>query len=288
MCVSSSPARLENTAILTSVNDQNEVLSIYENDAANGNDSQEYRGANSMIFAVPSNINNIELVSLKTCPNFLTDLAGFIRNYGSRGLGMGMKGAVKIIDYDDLYTVVIAENASDIPNIINDSPQIPSNRQIQPNQTLFDFFDAYYKKVFLDFYGYTEWSFIIALFNTTSLKRGRVGITYPLPQSNQLFIPGLDCHTGGIPDITNPIDRDHTLIFMLSEISGHSVPVNLNNSTFREPIPNDLKKLFPVPGKAIIVDKVGSNHRNGDWMIHINDLKDGVLIKRKLYSVNNL
>lgn len=106
---------------------------------------------------------------------------------------------VLVFDYG-LYTVVLAKNAKDIPDALT---RVPAERRPEVNQELFDYYDG----------TFPNWSIALCCFNNAEAQVSQPMLMWYKPKyPNLVILPGLDCHTGKIPDKHHLVEVDHRII----------------------------------------------------------------------------
>lgn len=223
---------------------------------------------NAMILPIPDAVANIELIDTTTCPNFLKDIRSALTprtRSTSRGafLGGADSKSVRIINFD-VYTIVIAKNARDLTKAVA-SDAVPADRRPAINAAIIK---AYTK-------WYPGWAIAVCCFSNTDAKRAKpLLFSYePTKQDDPdfLFVPTLDCHDGGVPDLTAKVDVDHTIFVGIADFPGdHGLTVFYSDGE----IAPGIRELLPrkVNGKVVT-----GQYRNGDVVFKRSDLKAGIV-----------
>lgn len=223
---------------------------------------------NAMILPIPDAVGNIELIDTTTCPNFLKDIRSALTPRGrgmTRGafLGGADSKSVRIINFD-VYTIVIAKNARDLTKAVA-SDAVPADRRPAINSAIIK---AYTK-------WYPGWAIAVCCFSNTEAKRAKpLLFSYePTKQVDPdfLFVPTLDCHDGGVPDLTAKVDVDHTIFVGIGDFpESHGMTVLYSDSE----IAPGIRELLPrqVNGKV-----VSGQYRNGDVVFKRSELQAGIV-----------
>lgn len=116
---------------------------------------------------------------------------------GSRGIS-----ELRVEDYGD-YTVVLAQYPSDILAALE---QVPAHRRPKRTSKLEELVDWYRVN-------YPDYVFALACFAEGATPRHPIVVEYVPDSDDLLFIPGLDCHTGEIPQVGQMMQRDFRVAF---------------------------------------------------------------------------
>lgn len=164
-------------------------------------------GGNAMILpfpCVPRTMSRQNVLDTESCPHILKDMAKAVKPMPTaRSLGFASQsyGAapVEIFEAAGIYTVVLAQDARDIPAALG---QVPEEKRPKPNPELFE---AYAK-------WYPDWTIALCCFNNEDLKEARPLLWWYQPLNpEKLFLPAVDCHTGKVPKLEAKVMVDHTL-----------------------------------------------------------------------------
>ncbi len=250
MCVSVSHANLSDTTLLINLANHptlGEVFVLgYENTAMNLNPSG---GGNAMILHLPAGqpMSQANFLDTRNARHILADMREAVipRNRGSFEKGSLSFGAdVQVFEYD-IYTVVLAQNALQIPEVLR-SGLVPADRMPDLNEALF----AFYAK------RYPLHSIALCCFNTREAKKAAPMLLYYHPLDAKMFVaPALDCHTGDIPNLNERVDVDHWVLASSYKMMGGS-PVHYTDdvSALRDFLPTH------VIGKHFV-----GAQKNGDF-----------------------
>ncbi|TSC83247.1 MAG: hypothetical protein G01um101419_77 [Parcubacteria group bacterium Gr01-1014_19] len=206
MCVSLAPAHLSKTILYVGealVDRKNIHVLGYQNRAQN-----LAPGANAMILPFPAEYGSMtpkNILSTKDCPNILKDMERALTpvrrtlSLGADSMTRGAKGIVQVFQHD-IYTIVLAEDARDIPGALK---LVPKDKRPKLNKKIFD---AYAK-------WYPGWAIALCCFNNKDSAEAKPMLWwYDAVDHGNFFAPALDCHTGDVPDLTALVDVDHTIV----------------------------------------------------------------------------
>jgi hypothetical protein len=161
--------------------------------SANMMDGAAYKPIGRMLYdATPGFFEHV----MKVLMSILASVAS-----GPEPMGMS-KGAVQVMDHYEIfgrgsYTVVLANNASIIPEALS---KVPLKVRPKINKEIFD---AYQK-------WYPGWTFALCCFEKQAGGEPIVWWYEPKDPS-ELFFPALDAHTGKPPILNTSVDVDHHL-----------------------------------------------------------------------------
>lgn len=176
---------------------------------------------------------------------------------------------VEVFEHD-IYTVVLARNATLIPDALG---LVPEHKRIPVNRPLFDFYARLYP----------DYAVALCCFNNRDAARSAPLLLWYDPlHPDRVELPAIDCHTGGIPAIGGPVDVDHWVVLGTDE---ESPSWNLG------PVPHDLTRwrstrmrwtpedLAGPAGPFLPTNIAGRTYSgmlaNGDFMIPTTDLAIG-------------
>lgn len=261
MCMSSAPAKLTDTIVFAGKCPDGDHLLGYQNTV----ESFSKDSVNSMILPIPSAVKMSRLNMLDTseCPDMLKNIAEQLfatLSFNSRGMMKGFDSRSVEIFKSGNYTVILAENGSDIPNALK---QISENERPNIRQDLCDTLTKYYPGWWM---ACCIWS------GNAKIKNHPILWKYTPINKNYLFMPGLDSHDGGPPDVNKLIKRDHTFIVGREPEEYSSFNSILNK------LPTHLKEVMP---KNFFGKKNSRNcEQNCDWFVK-SDGSDQRLIEAK-------
>jgi hypothetical protein len=267
MCVSLGPAKLSETILYgAEVKVAGKTVHVlgYQNTAENLDD-----GPNAMILpfpAKPGTMTEKNVIDTAACPKILKDMAEAVRprtrglpmSFGADAVGKGLP--VRIFE-SGIYTVLLAENAKDIPQALN---KVDAAKRPKLNKEIFE---AYAK-------WYPDWPVALCCFNNAAKTNATPMLWWYEPLNEQaLFLPALDSHTGGVPDLKANVDVDHTLVVGVSGMPHGNVV------RFSDPIPSEVR---PYLFDRVAGNKYRATMGNGDFTLSIRDLQAGVFMHYRL------
>ncbi|MDB5194639.1 MAG: hypothetical protein JWN50_653 [Parcubacteria group bacterium] len=248
MCVSMAKADFKGTRIC--LNDTNvpglgqvHVL-MYQNTAVS------FAGPNAMLLHIPTqDIGQENFVDTSRFPHILDDMvdAHTPRNRGALRSAPKSVGSVQVFDVG-MYTVVLAKSASDIPAALN---RVPEAKRPMLNPALFDFYEN----------AYPDFAVALCCFNSRFMSQAEpIMLWYPANCTENYRLPGIDCHTGGVPTLGVPVDVDHWL-FLASDNMRGGKQVRYRE---RGMIPMDVLRLLP---EQVYGAELHGRMPNGDFGI---------------------
>jgi hypothetical protein len=118
---------------------------------------------------------------------------------------------VQVFEHD-IYTVVLATNATLIPDALS---LVPEHRRVPVNRPLFDFYAR----------EYPDHAVALCCFDNRDAARSDPLLLWYEPlRPDRVELPAIDCHTGGIPEIGAPVEVDHHVILGLDEPTPYTWP----------------------------------------------------------------
>jgi hypothetical protein len=242
-------------------------LLAYQNTAVNHNTTGG--GGNAMFLpipAIPGTMNEKNILDTSKFPDFLLDMrrAAFPPSKATRSestLRMATPTAAPIVFNSDIYTIVLAQNAKDIPAALS---RVPVSRRPHMNKEIFD---AYAK-------WYPGWTFALCCFNNKEASKAKPMLWWYEPNDKTtLFFPALDAHNGKAPVLNSQVGVEHDLIFsaegLPKEITTHEVHYR-NFPGGRTP--DSLTGLLP---KKIMGERFRGNMPQGDFSVNLSTLRSG-------------
>lgn len=223
----------------------------------------EPRG-NALVIPLLGAFDSIELIDLSRNKQCLRDIAKTFEPRG-RGASKGFDflggertlGRVQVLEYD-IYTIVIAERASDIPQAVQ---QVPANKRPPLSQEVFDSLDK----------GYASPIAVCCFDPTAAGDAAPVGFLYTPFRPDFMFLYTLDGHDGKAPDLNARITLDHTL-FVGSHTHGMMSGIG-SVIDYTEPVPRDLEGI--LLGRAMGC-RVTDTYLNGDFVFRTEDVRKGL------------
>jgi len=172
---------------------------------------------------------------------------------------------VRIINFD-VYTIVVARDAADIETVLN-SDAVPEERRPTISAAMIQAYTEWYP----------GWAIAVCCFSTTEPKVAKPLLFGYRPTKqddpDMFFIPTLDAHDGGVPDLTADVEVDHTIFVATNDMAAslkHWVDYS-DAHGFSEP--SSVIERLP---RAVAGRQIRRMMRNGDIVIRRADLAAGV------------
>jgi len=275
-CCSLAPAEFSDTKgwVGTGVRNGRTIhLLAYQNSVVN---DAKTPGGNAMFLpipAVPGSMSHENMIDTSKFPHFLDAIATAIKNAAAPkwdiSVAMSSAGDVEVFN-SGMYTVVLAKDAEAIPGALK---AVPADKRPTINPAIF----SAYKK------WYPGWTFALCCFNNTKKVEADPLLWWYEPQSpNQLFFPGLDCHTGAVPKLDDVVDVDH--IIAVSDSGYNDWLGTLWHPTvgveYTDQIPAEIRQLLP---DRVIGKEFHGKMPQGDFVFDVADVRaDKFILKRVL------
>ena len=221
---------------------------------------------NAMIIPIPAKPRTMSpknLVSSEDCPNILENMAAAVRSLNRRetlsadsliGAKLATRG-VQIFEHD-IYTVVLADDARKIPAALR---RLPPSKRPPLNDEVFSAYAKWYPK----------WTVAVCCFTNEEAARAKPLLWWYEPMNRkQLFIPGLDSHTGGVPDLQGRAKRDHVMAVSSCSMTGGAA-VRYGS---RERLSTDAALFMPP---QVIGAEMRNEDPNCDWYCSVADVRKG-------------
>ena len=248
MCISTKPSRMSDTTIYAGharLDDKFVHVLGYQNTADNLHD-----GPNAMILPLPTRVpvSQKNVIDVSGLDNLMKDFRDAIEpatkggNY--RGfLGDDMRKSKAIVFDSGAYTVVLAQDAMDIPEALK---RVPENKRPEANMELFKEFRVMYP----------NWPVAVCCYDG-SIKTTPMFWWFEPIYPGMLFAPALDAHNGKPPDLDVEVGVDHMLVFgsTMLAAAGNTVPYS------KEPS----QELFSFLPKKVVGTSVRGSLLNGDF-----------------------
>jgi hypothetical protein len=256
MCCTLRPAELSNTVLYAgeAMHEGNLVHVLgYQNRTKN-----RFNGPNAMILPLPAAgkvgpRNCLETSELKW---LMHDLAASIRierlarSASKSSMLLGSSRAITVFD-SGMYTVVLAEDARDIPTALD---RVPAEKRPGLNAEIFD---AYAK-------WYPDWPIALCCFESSRTQEPEPLLWWFEPKDvDVLFAPALDAHDGNAPYLKRDVRVDHSVVFG-SDIKPRGAPVR-----FRREIP---QHVAPFIANRVVGEEFKTMLRNGDFVLPMKRL----------------
>jgi hypothetical protein len=261
MCCTLQPAQLSDTILYAA---ETEYLGKhvhvlgYENRAEN-----RFDGPNAMLLPLPSKeaMGPENIINTTPFKKVLKDLshALVVQTFGSRGnitKGVALRSARSVQVFDSgSYTVVLADNASDIHGALE---LVPENKRPPMNAEIFDAYAEWYP----------EWRMALCCFNGKISPEPLLWWFEP-KHKEILFAPALDSHNGRPPILDKKVAVDHSVVF------GSTLQPTGASVHYRDEIPDNAKPFFSTR----IVGQAYGHPRpqvmpNGDFIMSVKRLHE--------------
>jgi hypothetical protein len=226
---------------------------------------------NAMFLPIPAKAGTMteaNVIDTSSCPNILKDMERAIlppvtRGGGRRGgtLGKGLPDSVRVFDHD-IYTVVLASRAEDIPAALK---LVPEHKRPALNKSIFEAYARWYP----------GWTFALCCFNTDQEADAKPLLWWYEPLNKDvLFFPALDAHDGNAPDLQANVLVDHAII-----VSSHRMTEGAGTEVhYTDTLSEQLRALLP---KHVLGRQHNQNMRQGDFVIPVKALRSGSLDLRR-------
>lgn len=178
----------------------------YQNTAKNLN----ARGPNAMILHLPAaaTMDEGNFVDTSAAPRYMRDIAASVLpmpvGSGERGGPLRSFGPVAkalVFDYGTIYTVVLADDASQIAEALT---RVPAERRPEISDEIIAFYGE----------SYPGWKLAICCFDNAEAKESEpITIWYEPLFPELLVTPGIDAHSGRAPNLTRNVRVDHEVFF---------------------------------------------------------------------------
>jgi hypothetical protein len=163
---------------------------------------------NAMILpfpAVPRSMSKANILDTENCPNILKNIAQAVTPeegpllFLSNDRSAQSAPVVEIFEAAGIYTVVLAQDARAIPDVLD---QVAKEKRPRLNPELFEAYAEWYP----------DWTIALCCFNNNDLQEALPMLWWYEPMNpEQLFLPALDGHTGDMPRLDLQVSVDHTL-----------------------------------------------------------------------------
>ncbi len=206
MCVSLAPAVLRGTTILLAEAHHPRHTGAlvhllgYQNTAVN-----RAKGPNAMLLHFPAAqpMTPENILDTRNGKHVLHDMVEAVRpRTRGRSLSFGALQAKNVVVFDfDIYTIALAKSACYIPDTL---PQIPVNKRPEIDRELLEAYSDWF----------VTWPVALCCFDNRDVREAAPMLWWYPPKNPDIYqVPGLDSHTGGVPDLQERVDVDHWLLF---------------------------------------------------------------------------
>lgn len=168
-------------------------------------------GPNAMLLHLPGKrMSQANFIDTSGCSRILRDMVTAVRPRtrsmdrmdGPAGAGAGAQ--IEVFEHD-IYTVVLADNPLAIPAAME---RVPEDKRIHVGADLMAFYAE-------RFPGYAV---ALCCFNNRDARQANPLLLWYTPHDpDVLRLPAIDCHTGGVPDLTALVQTDHWVILGIDE-----------------------------------------------------------------------
>lgn len=257
MCVCVAPGKLSDTIVLASevqVNGEVRHVMGYQNRP------RTRRGPNAMILPVPALPQTLApeaLVLTEDFPHILEDMreAIFPVPAADPVTAIPMQAVPDVVVFEHgIYTVVLAQHAHAIPDAY---PLVPQDKRPPLKMAIFDAYAEWYP----------EWPVLVCCFdNRQAAKASPILLSYRPRFPQTLFAPGLDSHTGRVPNRKARVSVDHTIVLAAEDMQ------NGLEVRYRDDIPAGVRPLLP---QRVIGFRSWARLPNGDWCVPLDTVRAG-------------
>ena len=266
MCITTGPAKLSKTKIMSFPLENGRFMFSYVNNVRNGKggipfdlggfmegdlDLEDFgerkpnENANSMILPIPGEVREEWFYDTSKYNKFLDDIEEFHKpRTRSLSLSKGMASNGVSVFENGMYTVVVSKNIESIKDAIN---TLPEEKRPEIQDELLNFFGDYYK----------GFSFVVCCFSgDKEMKAQPIMFEYAPNDPSKLFFPGMDAHDGGAPKLRKQVSVDHCLI-------AHANMKEALSPDFTQDVPLVLQRPYMTS------EETGSRI-NGDWYLDVD------------------
>lgn len=161
---------------------------------------------------------------------------------------------VQVFKAAGIYTVVLAQDPRDIPAALG---RVPRSKRPVLNPALFDAYARWYP----------GWTVALCCFNTRRARLAQPLLWWYEPMfPDRLFLPALDDHTGGVPDLSANVLVNHVVAVTSYRLQqGNSV-------RYRTPVPD---VVTPYLRPFVLGQRYNNYLPNGDFVCDLDRLAAG-------------
>lgn len=281
-CCSLGPARFSKTkGWVGEAQKDGKLVHIlaYGNSVQNLPGKKQTSSGNAMFLpipAVPGSMTDKNLLDMSKGKHVLADMENACR-FQTRGasrpgalpLSYGLAPRIQVFEHG-VYTVVLAQHASDIPAAL---ARVPVSKRPALNQKIFSAYEKWYP----------NWTFALCCFDNKDEQIAEPMLWWYQPQyPNVLFFPALDAHTGDVPKLNEEVDTDHFLAASspkLDELLARTGPDFGKVHYSDHDLPSNVKALLP---KNVIGQQFKDKVSNGDFVMSCKDVRAGNFYPRRV------
>jgi hypothetical protein len=247
MCVTSARADLSGTRIyfgLATVDGKPVHVLAYQNQPRN-----QSTGANAMLLHVHAEqpFGQGNLVDTTSCPHILDDMLKAVTGGQTMGRSMQFRSLKALVFDHDIYTIVLAKDANDIIPALD---QVPARKRPVVSAELMAFYADHYP----------GWPVMLCCFDNSEAQKAAPLLLYYTPKDTErVCAPGIDCHTGGVPDLASLVDVESWAFIGTTGKTHHmAIPVSYGDT-----LPPLVRQLLP---DAVIAMCYRGKYPNGDYV----------------------
>lgn len=224
---------------------------------------RETKAGNALVIPLLGSWESIKLLNTYDMPDILADIDHAVREPEPEFVGWGALSAMPmaaggvgrmVFVKFDIYDIVIAENASMIPNVIS---QIQPRKRPEINAAVFHSLEALY-----------DAPFALCCFNSADSGEAKpLAFAFEPANPDELRIYTLDGHDGNPPNLDAAVTVDHT-VFTGSFRNPYGARVNFTNATPAHMLPYTLN--------TVLGQRVHQRMMNGDFVCNVDDVRSGL------------
>jgi hypothetical protein len=250
MCVSLSPAQFSSTIVYahaTTFQSRRVHVLGYQNNA-----KSTAPGPNAMILPIPASaaMGPDNAIDTRGFPlllkNYVNLLARPLRGHGPIPCAAPPPASVQVFQRGS-YTIVLARDASTAA-IMTAVDALPAAKRPTIDRAMFD---AYLR-------WYPGWHLAICCFEGHIVAEPMLWWYEPITP-DELFLPGLDAHDGGVPDLAARVELDHAIVVGIEDPT-LGIEANLPWG-----VPAHVVPLLAT--RIAGWTRLRSSYDNGDWWI---------------------
>ncbi len=214
-----------------------------------------------MLLHLPArDMSQANFLDTRSCRSILADMVTALAPRSrsvSFGAGLVAKGRVQVFEHD-IYTVVLASDAIAIPSAL---PQVPAPKRPEINAALC----AFYARC------YPGWPLALCCFDNRQAQQAAPLLLWYAPLNpNYFLLPALDCHTGEVPRLDEPVEVDHQVM-----LGSDDFPPGVGSIVdYHDTIPGEVDAFLP---QRVIGRHFSGRMTNGDFGISAQAMQHGSL-----------